>query len=98
MGTMLSQPQLQKLLVLHLPGGQQYNQARWEALLPSGDRLKNHYVREYSSSYKSYLAARKGAEKDFDRTCGMCNKVFDGYNRKRHETSVHEDSGKFECD
>ena len=50
-------------------------------------------------SYKSYLAARKGAEKDFDRTCATCNKVFaDGYNRRRHETTVHEDSGKFECD
>ena len=50
-------------------------------------------------SYKSYLAARKGAEKDFDRTCGSCNKVFaDGYNRKRHETTIHEVSGKFECE
>ena len=50
-------------------------------------------------SYKSYLAARKCAEKDFDRTCAKCNKVFaDGYNRRRHETTVHEDSGKFECD
>ena len=51
------------------------------------------------SSYKSYVTAKKAAEKDFDRTCATCTKVFaDGYNRKRHETTVHENLGKFECD
>ena len=47
---------------------------------------------------EDFVGANNKAMKQSLLTCKECNKIFnDNYSRKRHESTVHENHGKFDC-
>ena len=49
-------------------------------------------------TFAEYVSARIALKKKSIYTCSTCGKIFyDKFNRKRHELTIHENLGKFEC-